>query len=208
MKHLDFFHHVFIDNKADKTLFLLHGTGGSEHDLLPLVKELSDHYNFVGVRGNVSERGMARFFERDEFGVFNQDSISRETKKLSEFIQAWMETHALTTENTAFLGYSNGATMIVAVAFYYPQLVKTAVTLHPMLPFKPGTINLSQSQFLVSYGDNDQLIPAGRTKELIQELHSKGAVVEVVSHAGGHELQKLEVDRLQRFLTEGVSNTG
>ncbi|MDQ5951848.1 MAG: phospholipase/carboxylesterase, partial [Patescibacteria group bacterium] len=124
MNTLNLFQHVFIDNKAEKTLFLLHGTGGSEHDLLPLVKELSDQYNFVGIKGNIFEHGMARFFERDEFGVFDQDSITTETKKLSEFIEAWKSNRAIANENTAFLGYSNGATMIVALAFYYPELVR------------------------------------------------------------------------------------
>lgn len=206
MNALDLFEHVFIDNKAKNTLFLLHGTGGSEHDLLPLVKELSDQYNFVGIKGNISEHGMARFFERDELGVFNQDSISTETKKLSEFVAAWKSEHSITTESTAFLGYSNGATMIIAVTFYYPKLVKTAVALHPMLPFKPGSIDLKGTYFFVTYGEQDQLIPSTKTKELIDALQSKDASVEVVSHQGGHEIQSVEVEQLQRFLksTTGI----
>lgn len=43
------------------TLLLLHGTGGTEHDLLTVGQMISPQSSLLSVRGNVSEHGMPRF---------------------------------------------------------------------------------------------------------------------------------------------------
>ncbi len=197
---LTLFHHLHIDNHLGKTLFLLHGTGADERDLLPLVAGLDDKYNLVSLLGNVREHGMARFFARDERGVFDQESIAEESKKLSEFIVAWNAEHKLKPTDTAFLGYSNGANMIAALALNYSDLVTRAVLLHPMLPFEPRQKNLSHQHYLVSYGESDQMIPAAKAKILIATLEAMGAKISLVSHEGGHEIWPEEVEALRKFL--------
>ncbi|HEX7017473.1 MAG TPA: alpha/beta hydrolase [Patescibacteria group bacterium] len=198
---LSLFHYHYQDTQAQKTLFLLHGTGGDEHDVLPLVQSLRAEYNLVGVRGNVSEQGMARFFARQSPGVFDQESIATETDKLAEFIQAWMKKYSLTADRLAFLGYSNGANMILATLFNHPNLIKKAALLHPMLPFQPSErMALKDSSFLVTYGENDLMISPQESQKVSAVLKKSGASVEVVTHPGGHELVKAEVLRLQEFL--------
>lgn len=46
------------------TLLLLHGTGGTEQDLLPLADIVDQEANVLSVRGNILENGMPRFFRR------------------------------------------------------------------------------------------------------------------------------------------------
>lgn len=194
------FHHLHIDNHAISTLFLMHGTGADERDLLPLVHGLESHYNFVGLLGNVREHGMARFFARDARGVFDQKSIVSESKKLASFVEDWNKTHDLKPSDTAFLGYSNGANMILALGLAYPQLVTKAVCLHPKLPFKPMNLHLAHQQYLITYGELDQMIYAYETREAIAQLQSLGAKVEVFQHEGGHEIWPEEVTALRKFL--------
>lgn len=57
--------HIFQKGKdlARPTLLLLHGTGGTEQDLLPLAGEIDQDASILSVRGNVLENGMPRFFE-------------------------------------------------------------------------------------------------------------------------------------------------
>lgn len=83
------FKYIHLDQGVKKYLFLLHGTGGNETDLLPLVGKLKTKYNLVGLRGNVSEQGMLRFFSRTAPGVFDETSIKTETAKLAKFLEAW-----------------------------------------------------------------------------------------------------------------------
>ncbi|GAE95105.1 carboxylesterase [Gracilibacillus boraciitolerans JCM 21714] len=64
--------HIFKEGKSLKgpTFLLLHGTGGSENDLLPLAEIMDPDANILSVRGSVSENGMARFFKRLAEGGF------------------------------------------------------------------------------------------------------------------------------------------
>jgi len=195
------FKHIVVGTEAPKTLFLLHGTGGDEADLLPLVEKLKTQYTLVGLKGNVSQQGLTRFFERSETGVFNQGNIRIEAKKLADFLRAWSATHEVAFSSMAFLGYSNGANMILALLFLYPELVFQAVLLHPMLPFTPQKIDLKGKKLLVSYGMHDQLISLTESQKVISFLETTGAQVEVSSHFGGHEIQASELSKLQDFLS-------
>src|SRR6266496_448030 len=65
------FIHEFVPGIAERTLLLLHGTGGTEHDLLPLGRELDPNAALLSPRGKILENGMLRFFRRIAEGVFD-----------------------------------------------------------------------------------------------------------------------------------------
>lgn len=201
MDYKDLFKHIYVDNGADKTLFLLHGTGGDEKDLLSLVQGLSLQYNFVGLRGNVTEDGMNRFFVRFADGSFDQESIKTEVEKLHFFVMGWSDDHADSCEEIAFAGYSNGANMILALALSHSDLVGKAVLFHGKLPLVPAeNLKLGGSEFLVTYGEADRMIEPGESLKMIETLKDMGAKVMVYSHEGGHEIVRDEVTAMEQFL--------
>ncbi len=53
----------------------LHGTGGSEHDLIPVVRQISPSAAIISPRGRVLENGMPRFFKRLAEGVFDEADV-------------------------------------------------------------------------------------------------------------------------------------
>jgi phospholipase/carboxylesterase len=198
---LPLFVYTEVHNQAKKTLFLLHGTGGDEHDLLFLDEFLHQTYNLVGLRGNVIEHGMNRFFHRISEGVFDEVSIREEAKKLHEFFSFWMASHQLLPENTAWFGYSNGANMILAHILLYPEDVHQAVLLHPMLPLVPThTMDLSDLHVFVGYGKNDVVITPEKSKEAISLLQSYGATVSSHEYPGGHQLSQKELEDAASYL--------
>lgn len=197
---LSSFVHVLHDQGKTKTLFLLHGTGGDEHDLVPLVEPLRDQFNFVGLRGNISESGMPRFFARLAMGVFDQESIEAETAKLAAFLAAFYEDHALPASQAAFVGFSNGANMILAALFRHPQVIHHAALLHAMLPFEPPAVDLAGKRVLVTHGLADTMMPPGEGERVAAALTARGAQVEIFSHPGGHQLTAEEQRALFDFL--------
>ncbi len=55
--------HIFKQSSKQNApvLLLLHGTGGTEEDLLEVAKLIDEEASVLSVRGNVSENGMPRF---------------------------------------------------------------------------------------------------------------------------------------------------
>lgn len=194
------FHHLYQDRGADQTLVLLHGTGGDEHDLLPLADRLTDQANLLSLRGNISENGLRRFFKRLDWGVFDEDNIRHEASQLKDFLVSFSEKQQLPLNQFIFLGYSNGANMILALLFLYPQLVKRAVLLHPMLPLQPGPIDLSGTNIILTYGQSDQMIAAADSQQVVSTLRELGATVQEFAHPHGHEIREEEV----RFVVQAL----
>lgn len=198
---LKLFRHTHTDHNRDQTLFLLHGTGGTMHDFMFLDLSLQERYNVVGIQGNINENGMNRFFLRHAAGVFDQQSIQEEAEKLASFIAGWIQTHPTHRGKLVFLGYSNGANMLLAMLFIYPELMKHLILLHPMLPFTPETpLDLSAHQVFVSIGRKDKMIPPARGQEVVTLLKSYGAKVKVAKYPGGHEVRPNEIKDVIDFI--------
>jgi len=197
------FDHVFIDNQASKTLVLLHGTGGSESDFLFLDEALEHSVNLLALQGNILEDGMPRFFKRKAAGVFDQESIKEETQKLHIFMDDWVAQHTLSSQNTIYFGYSNGANMILATLFYFPELIHKAVLLHPMLPFEPAAVSLKDTELFISHGIQDSMVSIEAQHKLTKFLEKKGATVVEKIYPHGHQLTK---DEMQDAITF-ISNT-
>lgn len=194
---------------SPKTLVLFHGTGGDEHDLLPLGRQVAPGYNLLGLRGAINEGGLNRFFIRTAVGVFDQQSIRREAAAIQRFLTDWVAEHKVQFTDLVFLGFSNGANMILALAFLYPDLINQAVVLHPMLPFMPrgegkdqakASAILTGKSFLVSYGLDDPLVSLEQSQEVAEVLRKLGGQVEEAALPGGHQLSLAEVERIQAFL--------
>ena len=84
------YHHLFQPgtDPSAPPLLLLHGTGGDEHDLVPLAQKLSPGSAVLSPRGDVSEHGARRFFARLAEGVFDPAEVTRRTQALADFVAA------------------------------------------------------------------------------------------------------------------------
>lgn len=198
---LNLFHYTQINNNNPLSIFLFHGTGGTETDLFPLVEPFHTSHTIVGLRGNIDESGMARFFKRTANGTFDQDSIREEADKLVLFIIAWKKEHKATANNILYIGYSNGANIILATIFYYPEIIKTAALLHPMLPFHPKSrLDLSQHKLYLSWSRSDSIIPKSASQKVINTLNDFSANTTIVETTQGHTITEPEIKQLHKFV--------
>jgi phospholipase/carboxylesterase len=199
---LDQFIYTYKNNNAAHTLFLLHGTGGSEDDFLFLDDTLHHTYNLVGLRGNVDENGARRFFKRLAPGIFDEESIKSESGKLHQFIGEWVKEKRVAAEHLVFLGYSNGANILMATVLAYPKDIHAVVLLHPMLPIStvPRDLDLSSLHAFVSYGQEDQMVPTQESMRLVEVLQSAGAKVMSHEYDGGHGIGAQELRDVISFL--------
>lgn len=189
--------HIFqqgIDAKAP-VLLLLHGTGGTEQDLLPLAGIISPQSSVLSPRGSVLENGMSRFFRRLAEGVFDEEDLVQRTGELYNFLGEAAEKYEFDRENIVAIGYSNGANIAGSLLFHYSNALRGAILHHPMVPRRgielPG---MNQLPIFIGAGKNDPLCPPQETEELERLLVGAGANVTVHWQSSGHQLTQGEVD--------------
>lgn len=127
--------HLFIEKDKQKPVFLLlHGTGGTERDLIPVAEHIDPDASILSVRGNVNENGMARYFKRLREGVFDEESLVSETETLHQFLNQAAKEYDFDRQKLVALGYSNGANIAGSLLMHYEHSLRKAMLLHPMVP--------------------------------------------------------------------------
>lgn len=199
--------HIFqtYSDQATTTLLLLHGTGGTEEDLLPLAQKVDPHANVLSVRGNVSEDGMPRFFKRLAEGVFDEEDLIFRTSELYEFIQEAANQYNFDSKNVVALGYSNGANIAASLLFHYQDALRGAILHHPMVPRRGIELpDLNKKDVFISAGKNDPICPVAESEELQTLLASAGCNVEMSWQPHGHQLTMQEVEAAATWYREHI----
>lgn len=199
------FVHVFVPAEPPDSdpvmLLLLHGTGGDERDLLPLGRRLWPGAALLGVRGQVLENGMPRFFRRLAEGVFDIEDLKSHTEDLAHFIDAAAEQYGFSKRRLVLVGYSNGANIASSLMFLHPHYETAAILFRPMVPFEPTVLrNFGGLAVFISAGTTDAIVSPDCPKQLAAIFESGGADVSLFWHDGGHELGEDDLIAAKRWL--------
>jgi len=193
--------HVWLPGEG-APLLLLHGTGGDEHDLLPLRDHLAPGAPTLSVRGTVLENGMPRFFRRLEEGVFDEADMEARADELGDFLAAAEAEYAVAPGTWTAVGFSNGANIASALLFRRPGALAAAVLLAAMVPWRDGppAADLAGTRVLLSNGERDPMATADHTTRLTDQLRSAGADLSLAPHAGGHGIDQALLPRISRWV--------
>lgn len=196
------FAHRFFPGETGATLLLLHGTGGSEDDLVPLGKQLAPEAAILSPRGKVSEYGAARFFRRLAEGVFDHEDLVFRTHELGEFIEAASDEYGFDLGRLVAVGYSNGANIAGSLMLLHPGLLRAAVLFRAMVPFEPEEVpDLSGMPVFLAAGRRDPMIAPQNTQRLVDILTEAGADLDVRWRDTGHGLTYEEVAEAKEWLS-------
>lgn len=179
-------------------LVLLHGTGGDEHDLVPLARQVLPRAPILGVRGQVNEGGALRFFRRHAEGVLDLADLRRRADGLAAWLRAEAARHGI--QRVVALGVSNGANIASALLFQHPGLLAGAALVRPMMIYDPvAPPALTGTRVLLSAGRADPLVPHRHVEALADIYRVSGAEVTLAWQAAGHALVQGDVTALTAF---------
>ena len=191
------FVHRFVpaqDSSSAETLIVLHGTGGTEDDLIGVGQAIAPGAAILSPRGNVLENGAPRFFKRLAEGLFDPKEVRSRGQELARFIRAAISSYGLDPGRIFALGYSNGANIASTVMFIEPGLLQGAILFRPMVVFEPEErADLSGSSIFISAGRMDPIVPVSSVERLAELFESWHADVTVKWQLAGHNLVPREV---------------
>jgi phospholipase/carboxylesterase len=197
-------HRFTPGDPALPVLLLLHGTGGTPDDLVPLVQYLSPGSAVLSPAGPVSEHGMARWFRRLAEGVFDFDDVVTRTHQLADFVLEARERYGLEERRLVAVGFSNGANIAAATLLLRPDALREGALYAAMLPLPEiPPVDLSRARVFLSNGTHDPMAPIASTDKLISALRERDAEVETHRHGGGHQVTIDGVQAAAAWLAKG-----
>ena len=197
------FLHEFVPGNSNRTLLLLHGTGGNERDLIPLGRELDPNASLLSPRGKILENGMPRFFRRLAEGVFDLEDLKTRTLELADFVTASVRHYKLAANHIVGVGYSNGANIAASMLLLRPEILYAAILFRAMVPLIPDKLpDLSSVRVWIGAGDQDPIIPASETRRLAELLRSAGADVTIRFAKAAHGLTSDDLTTARDWLEE------
>ncbi len=187
------------------TLLVLHGTGGDEHDLVPLGRALLPGAGVLSPRGKVLEHGMPRFFRRLAEGVFDLDDLRLRAAELAAFVAAAAGHYGFDGGRVIAAGFSNGANIAATLLLLHPDVLRAALLFSPMVPLVPDPLPvLDGVQVFISAGRYDPMVEPANTQALATLLEQCGATVRLRWTEGGHALTPEDADAAARWMGESA----
>jgi len=195
------FVHEFVPGSSKRTLLLLHGTGGNEHDLIPLGREIDPAAAILSLRGKVLENGMPRFFRRLAEGIFDEEDLKRRTHELADFVGAAAQRYQFAADKVVAVGYSNGANIAASLLLLRPATLSAAILFRAMVPLVPEKLpDLSSVRLWIGAGNHDPIIPISETQRLLELVRNARADVTIRFFTAGHNLTNNEIEIARDWL--------
>ncbi len=208
--------HLEAERKSDRAgpaVFILHGRGANEQDLLPIADELPDELNVVSFRAPDRLQGGYTWYDLDLSGGGLHESqpdaegFRRSLDLVAESIDGAVEAYGLDPDRLGLLGFSQGSIMSQALLLESPERFSWVAALHGYLADSHADLDpdgLAGTPVFVAAGRADQIIPHTRTEAAADRLRSIGADVTVGVYDAGHGVGPNELGDLVDFVTARV----
>lgn len=194
--------HIYKEGRNDRVFVLLHGTGGTENDLISIAEMLDSEAGILSVRGEVQENGMNRFFKRHGEGKYDVKDLEKRSSELLQFIKEQSKVHQFDMKKVIFFGFSNGSNIAIHMMLKDDTLFERAMLFAPLYPMEvTKQKDFSHLDVFLSLGHNDPMVPERESKHVIQLFEDRNASVETV-WVEGHRLTKDALVQAKAWLND------
>jgi len=188
------------DDSTASPLVLLHGSGGSEQDLMPLAQDLTPKRSILAVRGATRWDGGFAFFRRFADRSIDEVDLRKNATELASFIEGVRIKCGFRKPPIA-VGFSNGAIMASALLLMRPNIFGGAILLRPLSPFLEGfQSEIPGTPVLVVDGKLDARRSPGDGDRLAKRLRQAGARVEHHTLPIGHAITEQDSQIAQKWI--------
>jgi len=205
--------HVAPDDGSDRenapAVFVLHGRGADEEDLLPVAQRLPDEFHVVSLRAPDPLQGGYTWYELDlsagglESSQPDAADFRRSLDLVAESVDAAVESYDLDPDRLGLLGFSQGAITSLSLALEDPDRYAWVVALHGYLAEAHADLDpdgIEGKPVFVGAGAGDRVIPESRSAAAADRFDELGAAVTRGSYPSGHGIGQEERSDVVAFV--------
>jgi phospholipase/carboxylesterase len=177
-------------DKTYPALFMMHGIGSNEQNMLSLVDGLRDQFYIFSIRGSLQQPPGYAFFTIQGYGKPNREVFDQGVSNLISFIDYATDQYSIDRSRLYLLGFSQGAILaktlglrlgnrikgIVALSGYIPKFVKEEYNIKPV----------DQLSVFISHGEFDNILPYEWGVESNHYFQELGSNVTFKTYQEGH----------------------
>ena len=208
--------HVEPETSTDgpaPTVFVLHGRGADEEDLLPVTQRLPDSLSVVSLRAPDRLMGGYTWYELEmPDGDLHRsqphvDEFRRSLDLVSESVEAAIDAYDLDPDRIGLLGFSQGAITALSLLLEAPDDYAWVAALHGYLAdshAERAPDDIEGKPVFVASGSADQVIPSSRAEAAAEHLRELGCAVESDVYASAHGIGPDELADLVAWVEQVV----
>ncbi len=193
-----------VQGEKYPALFIMHGIGSNEQNMLSLVDGLEDRFYIFSVRGHLPHGPGFAYFTIEGYGKPHRDVFDEGISKLSAFINYATEKYPVDSNKVYLMGFSQGAIVSMTLALTLGSKIKGAVALSGYIPQfvkEEYTINPSkQLSMFISHGEYDNVLPYEWGHENVEFFTQLGVSVTFKSYPEGHTVSLENLRDFQSWL--------
>lgn len=149
--------------KTYPAMFIMHGIGSNEQNMLSLVDGLEDQFFIFSIRGHLPQPPGYAFFTIQGYGKPHREVFDEAIRKLTSFIDYACGQYPLDLKKLFLLGFSQGAILSMTLGLTLGNRIKGIIALSGYIPgFVKEEYNIKPVDNLsifISHGEMDQVLP-------------------------------------------------
>ncbi|WP_342431420.1 alpha/beta hydrolase [Neobacillus sp. FSL H8-0543] len=198
----------FDPDKTYPALFLMHGMGSYEQNILSLADGLEDQFFIFSIRGHLSQPPGFAYFTIQGYGKPHRDAFDQGVNNLISFIDYASEKYPLDSKQLYLLGFSQGAILSMTLGLTLGNRIKGIVALSGYLPafvkeeyeIKP----VNQLSIFISHGEMDQVLPFEWGVANNEYFLGLGANVSFETYPDGHTVSLKNHQDFTKWLLDSL----
>ncbi|MFO8115701.1 MAG: phospholipase [Halorubrum sp.] len=195
-------------------VFVLHGRGADEQDLLPVASHLPDELHVISLRAPDPLQGGYTWYDLDLSAGGLEESqpdaadFRRNLDLVAESVEAATEAYDIDPDRIGLLGFSQGAITSLSLVLEEPDRYAWVVALHGYLAEAHAGLDpdgIEGKPVFVGAGAGDRVIPEPRSAAAADRFEEIGAAVTRGSYPGGHGIGQEELADVVAFVESQVA---
>ena len=197
--------------KVYPAIFVFHGMGSNEQNMLSVVAGLEDQFYIFGVRGDLVQPPGFAYFTIQGYGNPHREVFDHAISQLIQFIDYAAEQYPLDTENFYLLGFSQGAIASMTLGLKLGSKIKGIVALSGYIPefVKEEYSNtvVNQLSLFISHGEFDSILPYEWGVESNEFFKGLGAQLTFQCYPEGHTVSLRNQEDFKKWIFTQLSQS-